>query len=91
LAKKEKVSPHVITPSKFEESSNTQMNCGDSMQETSPHLHVPNEAMGDLNTYSGGMQGHSTMSASAFGDQDSEKLVSKFKEINISPTSGKLT
>ena len=67
------------------------MNCGDSIHETSPHLQVPNETYVDLNTFSGGMVGISTMSASAFGDQDSEKLVSKFKEINISPTSGKLT
>ena len=67
------------------------MNCGDSLNETSPHLQVPFEEYADINTFSGGIPGQSTMSASAFGDQDSEKLVSKFKEINISPTSGKLT
>lgn len=79
--------PEICSPSQFEETSTTQFNCGDSMHEPSPHLKVPDEPYGELNTFSVG-NAHSTASASAFGDQDSENLVTKFKQIQISPESG---
>ena len=85
----------IESPSAFEdidESSMTQLYCGDSIHNVvSPHLQVPATGpYGEINTFSHGKpqnQAQSTMSTSAFGDQDSENLVSKFKEINISPTS----
>lgn len=58
-----------MTPSKFEESSATQMNCED----------VPEIVQSEIVHL-----GQSTMSASAFEEQTSGNLVSKFKEINVS-------